>query len=370
MILSILTNLASKVIIMELLNRAQCIVADAVRGGGHAIIQGANWVGKVGAPVIDPIVRIALPAVNVVYPVNPVTSRRNIRVIPEFVVNHLGAWHFSVACSGTNRSVKADWTETVTQVGNSLKEVSDRPGLEWEFVVKRDKVPNAACYPGGKTYITTALLEELEPEWLKEEDPELWNGIFRENVAAVLGHEMGHACASHGAGQMQFAIFLKVLGSAAQLGIAHFILSKNSSVEEEPQVKTSPAARRRQEAEKREQAKRLNQTVKLVVNIFQTGWNIASLLLVSGHSRHCEREADAVGMKYALRAGYGSEGMIRVQEILGNLAKGHRSWFAADWLASHPHSDERIANCQKIKRIIDDDVSKLDIGRLEQLLKA
>jgi predicted Zn-dependent protease len=65
-----------------------------------------------------------------------------------------------------------------------LVKVSDRPNLPFEFVVINDSVPNAWALPGGKLAINRGLLTELKSE---------------AELAAVLGHEIVHAAARHGA---------------------------------------------------------------------------------------------------------------------------------------------------------------------------
>ena len=89
---------------------------------------------------------MAKPVIDTVYPVNPVTKRRNIRVVPEFLVNELGIRSFSQDCSEENRCKKKKWAkavEIVNEVGDSLRAKSDLPvlpnNLKWEFRVKQAK---------------------------------------------------------------------------------------------------------------------------------------------------------------------------------------------------------------------------------------
>ena len=98
----------------------------------------------------------------------------------------------------------------VAGVGQRLAAVSDRPDLPYEFVVLNNDVPNAWALPGGKIAINRGLLVLLEDE---------------AQLAAVLGHEIVHAAARHGASQMTRGtlanIGLVTLGVATQGARAH-----------------------------------------------------------------------------------------------------------------------------------------------------
>ena len=88
-------------------------------------------------------------------------------------------------------------TEYVRQVGNRLAAAADRK-LPYEFVVVNDGSLNAWALPGGKIAVNRGLLVELNNE---------------AELAAVVGHEIVHAAARHGAQQMEKGQFLQ-LGSA------------------------------------------------------------------------------------------------------------------------------------------------------------
>ena len=75
----------------------------------------------------------------------------------------------------------------ISQVGQRLAKVSDRPDLPYEFTVLNSSVPNAWALPGGKIAINRGLLLYLEDE---------------AQLAAVLGHEIVHAAARHTASRL------------------------------------------------------------------------------------------------------------------------------------------------------------------------
>ena len=94
---------------------------------------------------------------------------------------------------GGKYNVDKDLSVYVNGVGQRLAAVSDRP-LPYEFVVLNNPVPNAWALPGGKIAVNSGLLLELNNE---------------AELAAVLGHEVVHAAARHGAQSMTRGIFLQ-----------------------------------------------------------------------------------------------------------------------------------------------------------------
>ena len=74
--------------------------------------------------------------------------------------------------------------EKVGRVGTRIAAATGRKDLQWEFKVIEDKQANAFALPGGKVAVYTGILP-----------------ITRDDagLAAVLGHEVAHAIARHGA---------------------------------------------------------------------------------------------------------------------------------------------------------------------------
>lgn len=77
---------------------------------------------------------------------------------------------------------KTDLTAYVNRIGKTLAANSERPGLDWTFVVLDSTTPNAFSAPGGYVFITTGMIASVENE---------------AQLAAVLGHEIGHVTGRH-----------------------------------------------------------------------------------------------------------------------------------------------------------------------------
>ncbi|HJQ97141.1 MAG TPA: M48 family metalloprotease, partial [Candidatus Polarisedimenticolaceae bacterium] len=75
----------------------------------------------------------------------------------------------------------------VDRVGNSLAAKGERPGMVFHFEVLDSPVINAFALPGGFVYVTRGMLERLSSE---------------DELAMVLGHEIGHVTARHGAAKI------------------------------------------------------------------------------------------------------------------------------------------------------------------------
>lgn len=183
----------------------------------------------------------------------------------------------------------------VQSVGEKLASVSHRPELLYRFTVLDSPVINAFALPGGYIYITRGLMAYLNSE---------------AELAAVLGHEVGHVTARHGVRQQSAS-------QAANLGYTIGAILF-------PELRAAPSQ-----------------------NLF----NILGGALLSGYGREHELESDGLGAEYLARAGYEPKAMIDVIRVLkdqetfsaaeavkqGREATGYHGLFA-----SHPDNDTRL----------------------------
>jgi predicted Zn-dependent protease len=160
----------------------------------------------------------------------------------------------------------------------------DAPGWKWEMHVLSSKEVNAWCMPGGKIAVYTGLIDQLKPT-----DDEL---------AAVMGHEIGHALREHGRERASEAM-------VEQLGVG--ILGALTGVN---------------------------------VNLAQT---IADVTISLPHSRQQETEADRIGVELAARAGYDPRAAINLWEKMQKLGGGQPPQF----LSTHPSNETRIKDLQE-----------------------
>nr|WP_320048539.1 M48 family metalloprotease [uncultured Desulfuromonas sp.] len=220
--------------------------------------------------------------------VNPVTGKNEIALVGESTEINTGVQNYepSRQMQGGDYTTHPEINRYVQQVGQKLAAVSDRQ-LPYEFKVINDSTPNAWALPGGKIAINRGLLVELNNE---------------AELAAVLGHEIVHAAARHGAKGMERGMLLQGAVLAAS------IASKNS---EYSGLATSGAA-------------------------------IGAQLITQKYGRDAERESDYYGMQYMARAGYDPAAAIELQQTFVRLSEGQESNWLSGLFASHPPSQERV----------------------------
>jgi len=159
--------------------------------------------------------------------------------------------------------------------------------LKYYFKVLENKDINALSTPGGYVYVNSGLME-------KADDDEL---------AAVVGHEVGHIAARHSVQAMQ-----------SNMGASFLASLVFSQVETNEQVRQAAAV----------------------------GLN----LIMLGYSRGDEFEADKLGVRYAYYAGFDPNGEVTFLEKLQEQDKGNSTDKTLVYLRSHPLYSDRIAKAK------------------------
>jgi predicted Zn-dependent protease len=232
---------------------------------------------------------IAMSLVSCV--VNPVTGKQEMIFdsVAQDIATGTQNYVPSQQSQGGQYVVDPGLTAYVNQVGKKLAAVSDMPNLPYEFVVLNNDVPNAWAMPGGKLAINRGLLVQLDDE---------------AQLAAVLGHEIVHAAARHGASAKSQQV---VVGAGALLaGVA--IASK-----------------------KREYG-------VLAVGALAVGANAWN----AKYSRDHETEADIYGIKYMSKAGYDTQAAVELQELFVRMFEKQDPGWLEGLFASHPPSRDRV----------------------------
>jgi len=220
---------------------------------------------------------------------NPVTKKTEFQFVSEDKEIAIGKENYSPArqSQGGDYIIDPELTAYVQDIGKRLGAVSDRPELLYEFVVLNDSVPNAWAMPGGKIAFNRGLLYELNSE---------------AELAAVMGHEIVHAAARHGAKGMERGILLQ--GAMIAVGIG----AQNSNYG------------------------------NLIVGASQLG----AQLTTSKYGRDAESESDYYGMLYMKKAGYDPSAAVTLQQTFVRLSADKKSDFITGLFASHPPSQERV----------------------------
>ncbi len=220
---------------------------------------------------------------------NPVTKKKEFQFVSESQEISIGKQNYAPArqAQGGDYVIDPELTAYVQSVGDKLAAVSDRK-LPYEYAVINDSTPNAWAMPGGKIAFNRGLLYELNSE---------------AELAAVMGHEMVHAAARHGAKSMERGVLMQ--GAMVAIGIG----AQNSNYS----------------------------------NLIVGGAQLGAQLTSSKYGRDAESESDLYGMQYMKKAGYDPTAAVTLQETFVRLSADRKSSFIDGLFASHPPSPERVA---------------------------
>ncbi|WP_299108118.1 M48 family metalloprotease [uncultured Tenacibaculum sp.] len=177
--------------------------------------------------------------------------------------------------------------DLVDKVGAKLvnNTVARQSGYQYEFhLLRDDRAINAFALPGGQIFITYALFSKLKNE---------------DQLAGVLGHEIGHVLGKHSNERITNANFWKLLTMGASVG----------------------------------------------ADLGQLANSIGQQTLLK-NGRGDELESDELGVKLMIDAGYNPESLIGVMEILKAAAGPNR---VPEFQSTHPDPENRI---EKIKEAI------------------
>jgi predicted Zn-dependent protease len=176
--------------------------------------------------------------------------------------------------------------DVVRGIGRRLAAVAEDPGFEWEFNVIRSDQANAFCLPGGKVAVYTGLIPIAENEG---------------GLAVVMGHEIAHAIARHGAERMAHQKLVQLGSLAAGLAFSDMDAS----------------------------------TQHMVMGALGVGAQYGVLL---PFSREHESEADYMGLIYTARACFDPTEAPQLWERMGAASGGA----PAEFMSTHPSHATRI----------------------------
>ena len=223
---------------------------------------------------------------------NPVTGNSDFVLMSEAQEISLGRQANTRILKETPVYEDPELEQLVQQVGEELASHSHRPELFYRFTVLDSTAINAFALPGGYIYITRGLLAYLNSE---------------AELAAVLGHEIGHVTARHSVRQQSTAAVTGILGAvvAASTGVQGV----------------------------------------------DTLTDMASTAIVRGYGREHELEADRLGAEYLAKSGYDPAAMLEVVGILKNQEafetmmaekEGREANVYHGLFSTHPDNDARF----------------------------
>ncbi len=251
---------------------------------------------------------LGLTACGTTTVVNPVTGRSERTVMDEPTEIAEGAKAHQQILAETPALNSPALQAYVNGVGQKLAAQSHRAQLKWTFTVLDSAEINAFALPGGYVYVTRGIMAYLNDE---------------AELAGVLGHEIGHVTARHGAQRatQQRSAGVGVL-AATVLGAVLEGVGVSGAANAANQVGQTVAAGR-----------------------------------LASYSRDQESQADELGAEYLARNRYNPRNMVEVIQVLKNQERfaadqakdeGKPAPQGANWLSSHPSNDKRLADIQQV----------------------
>ena len=218
----------------------------------------------------------------------------------------------AASCTGDAREL----TETVREIGARLEKAAleleneyraqgyDMPGVvekfDWTYYVVNSDTPNAFCLPGGYVAVYTGILDitgnydgRVSLDDIDDVD----------KLAVVMGHEIGHALAHHGAARMSTQQMLQIGQMAVAVGMGDMSAGQQ-------------------------------QMVMQAFGVAAQGGFLA-------FSRDHETQADKIGLDLLVRACYDPREAPELWERMGEIGSGERP---PEWMSTHLASETRAEN--------------------------
>jgi len=233
-----------------------------------------------------------------------ITGRQQFNIIPASTMHSMSFQSYSEFLAEHKVITDTEQAQMVKRVGGRIQTAVEKyceqngiseklDGYKWEFNLVEDPNINAWCMPGGKVVFYTGILPITQNET---------------GVAVVMGHEIAHAFAKHGAERMTQQLL-------AQMG----------AVALETALKDRP-----------------EQTKEIFMQSYGVGAQYGVLL---PFSRTHENEADHLGLIFMAMAGYNPEAAAAFWERMAAQSKGSAP---PEFMSTHPSHETRIQNLKDL----------------------
>ncbi|TMU56024.1 M48 family metallopeptidase [Flagellimonas algicola] len=230
--------------------------------------------------------------------VNPFTGKSTLNFYPNSQIFPMAFAQYDQFLNENKVITGTSDAQMITKVGQRISTAAERwldangyPGYlkdyKWEYNLVNDETVNAWCMPGGKIVFYTGILPITQTET---------------GVAVVMGHEVAHALADHGAQRMSAGMLQQIGAVAGNVAI--------------------------KDPEKR--------------NTFNQAYGLGSTVgVMLPFSRGHETEADRIGLQIMAIAGYNPDEAAELWKRMKAKAGGQAP---PEFLSTHPSNDTRINN--------------------------
>lgn len=223
------------------------------------------------------------------------TNRKQLMLVSQDQEMQLGLSSFNQMKQEVPISRDPQANALVQRVGKRIAAVANLPNAQWEFVVFESPEANAFCLPGGKIGVYTGILPITQND---------------AGLATVIGHEVAHAYAHHGAERMSEAMGMQAVGQLLGASVAN----------SDPKLQAA------------------------TMLAYGVGSKLGREL---PHSRAQESEADHIGLLYMARAGYDPREAVNFWQRFAAYSAKSGSSAGPAFLRTHPLDETRIKQLQQ-----------------------
>lgn len=233
----------------------------------------------------------------------PITGRSQLSLVSASEMNAMSFQQYDEFLKQSKLSSNTADVDMVKRVGVKIQKAVERyfaennlasqlNGYAWEFNLVESEEVNAWCMPGGKVVVYTGILPITKDET---------------GLAVVMGHEIAHAIAQHGAERMSQGLLQQLGGVALSVALA-----------DQPET---------------------------TQNLFLTAYGVGTTLgVILPYSRTHESEADRLGLIFMSMAGYDPNAAV---DFWTRMAAQKGGAAPPEFLSTHPSDETRIADIKK-----------------------
>ncbi len=217
----------------------------------------------------------------------PLTGRKQIVDLTRDQESALGFQSYRQILATERVVPSGQAVDLVKGVGAKISQVAEDPGFKWEYNLIESDQANAFCLPGGKVAVYTGILPVAKNQ---------------DGLAVIMGHEIAHAIARHGAERMAQEKLVRLGQMATSVAISDMDAG----------------------------------TQNMVMGAFGVGAKFGMLL---PFSREHESEADYMGLIYVARACFDPREAPKLWERMGQASGGGSP---SEFMSTHPSHATRI----------------------------
>ena len=240
---------------------------------------------------------------------NPVTGKRQLALISEAQEIEMGREADKDVVASIGLYPDEPMQRYIQALGARIAATTERPALPWTFRVVDDAAVNAFAIPGGFVYVTRGIMTHLNSE---------------AELAAILGHEIGHVTARHSVTQLSKQ-------QLTQVGLAAGMILSPKFAQ------------------------------------FGDLAQVAMGLMFMKFSRSDESQSDALGLRYMMAGGYDPRTLVDVFAMLQALSQQAGAGRLPQWMSTHPDPGNRRVWAAEAVANVQTDLSRLAVNRPEYM---